>query len=271
MSLHVPARPLKLHPRFVAGRVFGVLMMAALGVGLGPWFAYRQYQGAMSLLRTSKVWQRGVPASSCSVDAKEATFKLVFHTYEFKVSYHDNRGEQHSGTCEVDTVFSTIDQNRRPVLRYLRETPDAFALSWAIEVQNSAWVAWAFFTATTVMFFCCIAVAVFLWNELHIAFLCSQKSDEVLLSVTKVSQEYQRVGHNLTVYHFEGENGRGQSLKGKVRFSERHGPLFANASKATIVALVSEQAPRKPVVLRCDLQPFSRPKKGDTAWHKGNG
>ena len=241
-----------------------MIITAAMALGLGPWLTCRQYHAAVSLLRTSKVWQRGVPSSSCTVEVKESTFKFVFHTYEFKVSYCDSRGELHNGTCEVDTVFSTIDQGREPVVRYLKEAPDAFALSWVLDVQNSAWLSWSCFAAAGILSFCCIAGVVFLCNELRLAFLCAQKSEEILLPVVKVSQESSRGGSKINVYHFQGENGRGQSLKGKARFSERQGPLFADASKTKMVALISEQAPRSPVVLRCDLQPFKRPKNSET-------
>lgn len=269
LMTHVPARPLKLHPAFVARYVFGVLLMLAMGLGFGSWLAIRQYQGAMNLLGQSTVWQRGVPAPSCSVEGTRTTMKLVFHAYSFRVSYRDERGNPRTGDLAVETIFSPIDDRREPVVRYLKEAPDRFALSWAIEVRNNSWLSWTLCSTVAVMSLCGISVAVFLFKELRLAILCAQKSDEILLPITKVTKEYRRGEFNISVYHFEGANGRGQIFKGKARFSEQYEPLFADSSKTKMVGLVSVHAPERPVVLRCDLLPFKRRKAQQDAAPNG--
>lgn len=254
----LPPCPLRLNASFFWRYLLGGLALGLIGlaaaVGLGIW----QYEAITQLLDQTRVWRDGVPAVRTEVSGKETTNKVIFHTYALDVHYFDAGGAVHDAKLEFDTLATEVDQTVDPLVRYARDDPGRFALSWAMDVKTSRWVSIGFMLVAGfgLVSGCFLLLGYGALRRLTDARRCARRSDEILVRVTKATQQFVNGRHKMTEYLYSGQTLDGRPVAGKVLFPPNYEPLFADQAKQVMVALVPQENLKRSVVLRGDFYPF---------------
>jgi hypothetical protein len=255
----LPPRPLRLRSSFVwlnqLGGIFLLLAGIAVAIGYGWW----QADEVKALLTQSRIWRDGVAAQRAEVGGQVRTKQFIFHSYELDVSYVDASGATHEHELEFDTLLDKVDEDTEVSVRHLADAPERFALSWAMEVKTSRWMAIIFLGLVGVgliggslVYLGCHALRL-LANGRR----CARRSDEVVVQITQVTQQVTQGKHNANVYHYQGQLDDGRPITGKVSYALKHEPLFADPTRQTMIALVSPENLKRPLSLRGDFHPFA--------------
>jgi hypothetical protein len=254
----LPPRPLRLRASFIWKFQLGGLALVAVGVAATIGYAWWQLDALKELLDQSRVWAAGVPAEYCEVSGKVSTTKAIFHNYTLDVIYVDAARKRHQAKLEFSTLVTEMDQARNPVVRYLKDEPGRYALSWAVEAKTSRWASFLFMTIVGVGLvggsFSFIGVVML--RRVADARRCARRSDEVIVQITQLTPQVVNGRRTGTEYRFSGQVAGARTVTGKVVFSTKEEPLYADAAKQTLVALVAQEALQRPVVLRSDCHPF---------------
>ncbi|MDE3085053.1 MAG: hypothetical protein KGJ37_07565, partial [Verrucomicrobiota bacterium] len=96
----------------------------------------------------------------------------------------------------------------------------------------------------------------FVLRRLADACRCAARCDEVAVGVTKVVPQLVKGKHTANEYHFAGKLIDGREVSGKVSFEVKYGPLFADGGKKTMLALITQENVKRPVILRGDFYPL---------------
>ncbi len=254
----LPPCPLRLQSSFVWKNLLAGTIMLTIGVAAAVGYAWWQYDSVGELVDQTRVWRAGVPAPQTEVKGEVTTNRFVFRSYDLNVRFVDQKGALHEGKLTFDTLGGEVDQKRDPAVHYLENAPDRFALSWAMDVTTSRWVA--------VVFMAVVGVGLVGGSFGYIGWLClrrladarrcAARSDEVIVRITKVVAQMVHGRQAGTTYHFEGQTVDGRTVAGKAVMQKNQEPLFADAARQTIVALVPPENPKRAVVLRQDFHPF---------------
>ncbi len=118
-----------------------LLVGLALGVGALYWGG----QGVVGVLSDRSLWERGTPAPRVRVGGKVKSNRMILKTYELDVDFQDTAGGMHTGHEEFTTLFTSVDQDQQPELRYDPSEPTRFVLSWARDVTGGRMMAAVFF------------------------------------------------------------------------------------------------------------------------------
>jgi len=118
-----------------------LLVGLALGVGALYWGA----QGAMGVLSDRSLWEKGTQAPRVRVGGRVKSNRVILKTYELDVDFQDAAGAVHQGHEEFTTLFTSVDQEQQPELRYDPADPSHFVLSWARDVTGGRLMAAVFF------------------------------------------------------------------------------------------------------------------------------
>jgi len=106
--------------------VFGVGGLAGV-----PYFAHE----ITDVARDQEVWDHGVRAAKGSLSGRETSrsgLSWLIASYDLRVEYVDDRGDQHDGTLELTTALGDLDTSQEIEVRLDAAHPERFALSWAI-------------------------------------------------------------------------------------------------------------------------------------------
>src|SRR5262249_34259857 len=90
-------------------------------------------------------WEKGTPAPRVHVGGRVKSNRIILKTYELDVDFEDTGGAVHRGHEEFTTLFTSVDQEQRPELRYDSADPTRFVLSWARDVTGGRLMAAVFF------------------------------------------------------------------------------------------------------------------------------
>ncbi len=220
-------------------------------------YSWWQWFDAEELLDQSRIWKEGVPASAVEVQGRETTHKFVFHSYDLEVSYLDAKHSLHRGRVNFNSMTEG-DKTSTPIVHYLENDPEHFALSWAMELKSSRWAAIAFMTVLGAgLIGGAFAIGgMQAMRKFFDARCCVRRCDEIAVRITHIIEHIAKDEQTGTTYYFTGKTVEGQEVSGKVYFEVQHEPLFADGSKRTAVALISPENPKRPVVPRDDFYPF---------------
>jgi hypothetical protein len=254
----LPPTPLRLQSSFVWKYRLGGLVLLAVGISAGAGYAAWQYNTIRELLDQARIWRMGEPALEVRVSGREKTSKGIFHGYELDVEYVDAREGRHKRTMKFDTLGGEVDQNAEPAVHYLKDDPDQYALSWAMDVTTSRWCSIGFMMLAGVGLIGG-SFSFLGWRALRRlldAQRCAARSDEVIVEITKVRP--QKVHGKITANEifFTGLTPDGREVKGDTTFPIKFEPLWADASQRRMVALVPPENLKRAVVPRGDFWPF---------------
>ncbi len=121
--------------------VLWLLVSLALGVGS----LYYGVQGLNGVLTDRGLWEKGTPAPHVRVGGRVRSNRLIIKNYRLEVDFQDTAGGLHHGQEEFTTLFTSVDQERQPELRYDPSDPSRFVLSWARDVSGGRLTAAVFF------------------------------------------------------------------------------------------------------------------------------
>ncbi len=253
----LPPRPLRLNRLFVVEHITGgpaLLLVGLAAACLGGWVTFGD---ASQLAEESRIWENGVPASQVSATCRVRTQRLVIHEHKVSVRYTDANGAEHRGYVDFSTLGAKYDGSKEAVVRYLREAPDRFALSWAVDAGTArilliVLLALGMFLATAAFG----ALGMRMLRRFATARRLAARSDEIAVRVVKVEPQLSRGRHKRSTFHYEGRAASGRELSGKESFPLDRPPLFADASGRTIVALVDPDDPSRLLLVHGDFLPF---------------
>jgi hypothetical protein len=252
----LPPRPLRLRPSFVWKYLLGGLALISLGVAIAIGSGWWQLDCAKELLDESRIWSEGIAAQQATMSGDVTTHKFIFHEYKLQISYVDATGMMHRANLKFDTLIGQIDDSQGPVVHYLKDSPDRFALSSAIDVSISRWASILFLAVTVVGLIggSCILLGLRALWRLRDARRCATHSEEVIATITHFEAKVANGKHTRNIYHFSGKTADGRALKGKADFSSKESPLYA--AKQTILVLAPQDNPDRAVAVRSDFHPF---------------
>lgn len=250
--------PLRLKSSFVWKNRLGGLVLILAGIGAAVGFGWYERDAVNELIDQSRIWRNGVEASRTEVSGHVTSHDFVLNEYDLNVTFIDANLVQHENNVKFDTFIGKVDQERDPIVHYLANDPDHFALSWAMDVKTSRWAAIVFMVAIGVIL---IGGAFTLlgWlalRRLSDAKACAARPDEVLLRIAKIAPQIVKGKQTGNEYHFTGRTLDGREIAGKTAFALKYEPLFADGAKQTMLALVPQENVKRPLVLRGDFYPF---------------
>jgi hypothetical protein len=85
------------------------------------------------LMAASALWQTGTEADDASVDGHETSHNFILNSYDLNVEFVDRAGGTHQGKVEFDSLFASIDQKARVLVKYDPQAPDRPALLAQLE------------------------------------------------------------------------------------------------------------------------------------------
>src|SRR5215468_2806427 len=110
------------------------LLWLVVGLALGVGALYWGVQGLSGVLSDRSLWEKGTPAPHVRVGGRVKSNRMILKTYELDVDFQDTAGGLHRGHEEFTTLFTSVDQEKQPELRYDPSEPTRFVLSWARDV-----------------------------------------------------------------------------------------------------------------------------------------
>jgi len=213
-----------------------------------------QYGLARDLLTETRIWQEGVTAQDAHVKGEVITrTPSMLRTYELTVTFVDADGRRHEGELAFETGFEEINTQRPATVRYQRDDPRHFAVSWAVDAERARWksIGWML-VAAAVISFLLAWFGVASLRQLRDTRLCSRGTFEVLARVTEIA-----AGNRRNTYRYAGRTPSGRAISGEAAFPSQHEPLFADGAKTSLVVLVPTGHAGRPVVVRDDFYPFT--------------
>lgn len=213
------------------------------------------------ILRDQDLWARGVPGSTVEAFGREQADRGFFRAYDLRVRFLDRDGAQREGASSFHALGIGIREWVPPEVRHDPEAPSRFVLSWAIDVLGQRKAFAAFFAVIG-------GIGGALWTramkrnrrERRVLEACARRGRETTLRVLKQTPMAVH-GRVTTIYRLEGRTPEGESFE--MSFEDAMGaPLFADAERGTLVALVAPEYPEDPVVLMEGYLPFDIRQRG---------
>jgi hypothetical protein len=254
----LPPCPLRLKASFVWKYQLGGVALLIVGLASAIGYAWWQYDAVKELIDQDRIWQAGVPALGSEVSGRVTTNKFIFHGYDLDVKYLDADRTRHESKLEFDTLGVEVDQAVTPTVRYLKDDSSRFALSWAIEVKISRWFSIGFMAIAGIGLIggSFTYLGVLALRRLGDARRCASRSDEVLVRITRITQQIVKGRHTGNEYLYAGQTVDGRAVSGKVIFPVKHEPLYVDSTKQTMIVLVPQENLKRVVVLRGDFHPL---------------
>lgn len=128
------------------------VLWLVVGLALGVGALYWGVQGLSGVLSDRSLWEKGTPAPRVRVGGRVKSNRMILKTYELDVDFQDTSGGLHRGHEEFTTLFTSVDQERQPELRYDPSEPTRFVLSWARDVTGGRVMAAVFFLVMAPVF-----------------------------------------------------------------------------------------------------------------------
>ena len=174
----------------------------------------------------------------------------------------DQAGQQHNGKVEFNSLFASVDQKSPAIVKYDRQAPERFALSWMVDMKGSIWAAVAFMSSIGLA----IGVAMMsapdqLSRKLTAARRAAVEAEESSVPLVKVI-EMRQSGRATGVmkYQYNTTDAAGKTKLREVLFNvkKQQAPLYVDEALSKMFVL-RPPAPHQPVVLRNDFYPFEVP------------
>lgn len=263
----LPPRPYRLRTSFVVRTKLRGILLSLLGAGaLCAALVFAITEGG-AVFQEQQLWNRGQPAAITKVDKHERQL-LVSHRYHVDVEYRDAGGGVRRAYHNFETLLGSADTDRPLQVRYDPATPDSPALSWAVAASLWRYVACAFEVLVlagvgALLLFTGLAFR----RELWVARRCAEDSEEVVLDIVKERSAWlgPRGGASMQYYYYRLEGRPGEAPReGRVACDPNldQRPLYADARKKRVIALVCAEAPNEPVLVQEDHYPFEIPPAG---------
>lgn len=237
-------------------------MLTLAGLGVGGAYGVWQWAEAQQLLRDTELWDKNEVQAPADVDGEVTTRKLIFNSYKLKVTFADESGFDHTYPLEFDTLWSTVEQSAATSVRYARGRPEQFALSWAMDVKGGRWAAFIFMFGIGV-FLLGGGVLVFgvlthlRTRQVQAAAKSGVEIECDIVSVTPQIVNGRASGNDVYRYKVPEHVGAPPGFEQTEIVTPKKGlPLLLDGGKK-LVAIVSPQAPKNPVVVRADLWPLA--------------
>jgi hypothetical protein len=134
----LPVRPLELRAGYARKHELVALLVLLLGVGAIAGVPYLAHD-ITDVARDQEVWDHGVRATDESISGREHSrygLSWLIASYDFRVSYVDDRGEKHDGVVDFATALGELDTGEETEVRYDPAHPERFAVSWAIAARG---------------------------------------------------------------------------------------------------------------------------------------
>jgi hypothetical protein len=231
----------------------GLVGLALIGIGI----ALSGSEGRR-ILADDELWKQGAVAPWAEVSGEETTQKFLWHDYDLDVTYTDLEGGNHTAKTEFETFPIGANTNQAPEVRYDPNVPERVTVSWAIDASTWRWASCGSFLLVGILL-----GPLMVWYALIStrAYLdvraCSLRSEEVLLEVLRVKDAFGTGSPPQKEYEYAGHNPWGGTLHGKfTSHPKMGGPLFVDATRTKILALVSPERPQRAVVVHDSLLPF---------------
>ncbi|HEX2735613.1 MAG TPA: DUF3592 domain-containing protein [Polyangiaceae bacterium] len=256
----LPPRPFRVLTSYTLRRISVGLLYLVGGSSLGGWLAFVEVRDALSLYSAIVTWDQGQPAHGVHVSGEESSNR-GFNTYRLEVDYKTSEGAVHHAPVEFEALFASVGDDETPEVRYDAKNPERFALNWQAQMIYSR-------SASILLqlgFSLFLAIGGTLaglgsFTDLATARRAAANSTEILLPVSRtvrITKRGKDTGQRRYEYQVQRPDGR-IVTRSYVQERGKPGPMFADPSERSLVALVTPEAPHRPVVLGSDLSPFAR-------------
>ncbi|MCC6807977.1 MAG: hypothetical protein IT381_11180 [Deltaproteobacteria bacterium] len=262
MANLLPPGPWKLRSGYLFKRHFFAVLLLLAGIGIGGAYGVWQWEEAARILADGRVWDDPKAIETgADVDGKVTTRKFIFNSYDLKVTFDDENEQVHHDVLEFSTVWSTVDQEQSPVVRYLPGAPDKFALNWATGVSGGRWASFALMFGIGVLIFGfgLIGFAYATWNGTRRVAAAASRGVEVecpILGVAKQVVNGKESGNLLYRYKVPEHLGVPPGFELTEIVNPKKGLPVLLDKDTKLLVIVSTDAPKHPVVLRADLSPL---------------
>ena len=232
------------------------LVIAGL-FALCAYLAYDQFADIGATHTASRIWADGVPAVGGSVHGhRTSKFGMTWlvASYDLDVSYEDAAGNHHDGNHSFWTMIGGPDTDDQPELRYDREHPDKFAVSWEIAASGAR------LRATIILGLVCTALALVMGLVISLVpkamlriWRCGRRGDELVVRVTGFDEHREKSTVRRT-YRFAYAGADRAERFASETYTLPHIPLFTDADQTHALALLYGETAQ---VLRDDGYPFA--------------
>jgi len=126
-------------------KILKAVLWLLVGLALGVGSLYWGVKGVSGVLSDRTLWEKGTQAPRVRVGGRVKSNRVILKTYELDVDFQDTAGGLHRGHEEFTTLFTSVDQEQQPELRYDPSDATHFVLSWARDVTGGRVMAALFF------------------------------------------------------------------------------------------------------------------------------
>jgi hypothetical protein len=116
-----------------------------VGLALGAGSIHWGVQGLRGVMADRDLWETGTAAPHVQVGGRVKSNRMIIKTYKLDIDFRDTAGGLHHGYQEFTTLFTSVDHEQPPELRYDQSDPSRFALSWARDLTGGRLIAAVFF------------------------------------------------------------------------------------------------------------------------------
>jgi len=259
MRAQVLQLPLRLHPGFVRRSYLGLCAAVIFGLAASIIYPVLELGEARKLLDATAIWQTGTDAEDATAEGHETSHNFILNSYHLDVEFVDQKGGQHKGKVEFDSLFASVDQKAPVHVKYDPQNPDHFAFSWMIDMKATVWASIAFMSLVGLgIGLLCLVVARQLLQKLAAARRAAVEAVESSVPLVKIV-EVRQYGRPTGVmkYKYDTTTAAGKTKRCEVVFNvkKQQAPLYFDQARSRMFVL-QPPAPHQPVVLRNDFYPF---------------
>jgi hypothetical protein len=258
-----PPTPWQLVPGYTLKRKIGGGVMMLVGLMAAAFYVHFTGGGVRQFLEERAVWNssRSVEAPAL-VEGKVKTNRLIFHEYQFKVTYAvDAEGTTRTEPLQFDTLFAKIDEGVEPRVRFDPAEPRRFALNLAMLASTARWGALGFMLIAGVLLvggsigFLGWAMYAGASRAEHVA----ARGWPVVGTITKIEEQRSHgVKTGMILYTFRLPEGLGGKTR-SVGIRRKAGTPLWIEDGVRLVVCVDPDDPKAFVALRHDLFPMVFP------------
>jgi hypothetical protein len=204
-----------------------------------------------------QTWSDGTAPIDAEVVGKSERVALgIVHT-ELNVAYVDRRGRAHREHMTATSFRSDPDTSVSPTVRYLRDEPERFNVSWVHEQARGSLILLALVSAGLLGAAFVSLVAVWRNRKHELTAKIFADPREALLDLLHVERHHPGADRDMVTYHFRVRDsvrscsvvvGRGQI-----------GPLFLDRAESVALALYNPRERTGLLVLSEDLHELEQP------------
>ncbi len=251
----LPPRPYTVDPSYVTRQHRRIALAAILGLATLVVCTVFQLQSLRELRSDLAVWRDGELASDVHVGGKVSSHAGLFNRYDLAVEYTDGGGVVHHGRLAFSLLVASIPQGAPVTLKLDPRAPDRFALSWELEYASARYLTLAcvFLLIAGLMGGGLLLASWRRLDELRLLRSVAERSDEIELLFVGLKPVIVRGKQTATTVQFR----RAPKERRQSRIlMDAEEPLFADAARTRLVALVSPARPGDYYLVRADLRPF---------------